>query len=41
MAYLLGVLCIGFGAGNVFSFLFWHLQVGKKTAVPLLLLKNM
>jgi hypothetical protein len=26
LAFLLGILCIGFGAGNVFAFLFWHLQ---------------
>jgi MFS family permease len=24
--YLLGVVCVGFGAGNVFAFLYWHLQ---------------
>ena len=26
LAFLLGIVCIGFGAGNVFAFLFWHLQ---------------
>lgn len=24
--YLLGVVVVGFGAGNVFAFLYWHLQ---------------
>uniref|UniRef100_A0AC34PUK8 Major facilitator superfamily associated domain-containing protein n=1 Tax=Panagrolaimus sp. JU765 TaxID=591449 RepID=A0AC34PUK8_9BILA len=24
--YISGVLCVGFGAGNVFAFLFWYLQ---------------
>jgi len=23
---MLGVVTVGFGAGNVFAFLFWHLQ---------------
>lgn len=27
LVFLLGVLSIGIGAGNVFAFLFWHLQV--------------
>uniref|UniRef100_A0A914MD32 Major facilitator superfamily associated domain-containing protein n=2 Tax=Meloidogyne incognita TaxID=6306 RepID=A0A914MD32_MELIC len=26
VAFLLGIICIGFGAGNAFAFLFWHLQ---------------
>lgn len=28
--YLLSVICVGFGAGNIFAFLFWHLQVDLK-----------
>ncbi|KAI3415711.1 hypothetical protein GPALN_005300 [Globodera pallida] len=26
LAFLLGVVSVGFGAGNIFAFLFWHLQ---------------
>lgn len=26
MLYILGVVCVGFGAGNVFAFLYWYLQ---------------
>lgn len=25
--YMLSVVTIGFGAGNIFTFLYWHLQV--------------
>lgn len=28
--YLLGVVVVGFGAGNGFAFLYWHLQVIRR-----------
>lgn len=36
LVFLLGVVSVGFGAGNIFAFLFWHLQVPPNPSVELL-----